>query len=313
MVENGNFLKSTELYDPQNDSFVATADMQFSRVEHTATLLADGEVLVAGGLTTRASKSGMGVTASTETYDPATGNFTAGPSMATPRTGHAAVPLANHKILIVGGVDSNERALATAEIYDPSSNQLAPTTSMHTARVARAAVVLQDGRVLVTGGGDSGREAEVYDPNVATWTRVGEMTAVRQKHAATLLPDGRVLITGGAPDSHWHPVRTAEIFDPHTNKFTAASDMELARFKLPNATAALKNGEVLVAGGAADVEVYNSVTGRFMLAGSVAEPHFFAAATALADGRVLITGGYSLPNGRPNGPVSTAQPWVYVP
>ena len=131
------------------------------------------------------------------------------------------------------------------------------------------------------------------------------MTSVRQKHAATLLADGRVLITGGAPDSHWHPLRTAEIFDPHTNKFTAIADMELARFKLPAATASLRNGEVLIAGGASKVEIYDNATGRFSRAGSVAEPHFFAAATSLDDGRVLITGGYGLPNGRPNGPVST--------
>jgi len=115
---------------------------------------------------------------------------------------------------------------------------------MHTARVARSAVDLLDGRVLVTRGGN-GRSAEVYDPATATWRTVGDMTSVRQNHAATLLPDGRVLITGGAPDSHWHPLRTAEIFDPHTNKVTAAADMELPRFKLPAATASLRNGEVL--------------------------------------------------------------------
>jgi hypothetical protein len=139
------------------------------------------------------------------------------------------------------------------------------------------------------------------------------MTTVRQKHAATLLLDGRVLITGGAPDGGWHPSRAAEIFDPQTNKFTVADDMELARFKLPAATASLKNGEVLVAGGAAEVEIFDDVTGKFSRAGSVAESHFFAAATLLSDGRVLITGGYGLPNGRPNGPVSSEQSWIYQP
>jgi Kelch motif protein len=171
---------------------------------------------------------------------------------------------------------------------------------------------LGNGRVLVTGGGN-GRSAEVYDPATATWRAVGDMTSVRQKHAATLSPDGRVLITGGAPDSQWHPLRTAEIFDPRTNKFSAIADMELARFKLPAATASLRNGEVLIAGGATEVEIYNNATGRFSRAGSVAEPHFFAAATSLDDGRVLITGGYGLPNGRPNGPVSSEQAWIYQP
>jgi hypothetical protein len=311
MVENGVFLNSAELYDPKRGIFVVTDSMRSSRVEHTATLLPNGEVLIAGGLAGRASEGGPGVVASTEIYDPATGHFTAGPLMITPRTGHAAVLLGNNKVLVVGGADDNG-ALASAEIYDPSSNRFIATTSMHSARVARSAVVLQDGRVLVTGGGN-GRSAEVYDPKAAAWRSVGDMTTVRQKHAATLLLDGRVLITGGAPDGGWHPSRAAEIFDPQTNKFTVADDMELARFKLPAATASLKNGEVLVAGGAAEVEIFDDVTGKFSRAGSVAESHFFAAATLLSDGRVLITGGYGLPNGRPNGPVSSEQSWIYQP
>ena len=81
------------------------------------------------------------------------------------------------------------------------------------------------------------------------------MTSPREKHAATVLPDGHVLITGGSADGQWHPVRTAELFDPHTNKFTAIGDMELARFKLPSATAILKNGRVLIACGAVPCRV----------------------------------------------------------
>jgi hypothetical protein len=311
MVENGVFLNSAELYDPKQGTFLVTDSMRSSRVEHTATLLPNGKVLIAGGLAGRALEGGPGVVATTEIYDPATGHFTAGPRMSVPRTGHAAVLLRNNKVLVVGGADNNG-PLATAEIYDLASNRFIATTSMHTARVARSAVALHDGRVLVTGGGN-GRSAEVYDPTTATWREVGDMTSVRQKHAATLLPDGRVLITGGAPDSHWHPLRTAEIFDPHTNSFTAVANMELARFKLPAATARLRNGNVLVAGGAAEVEIYDSSSGEFSSAGSVSGPHFFAAATPLDDGRVLITGGYGLPDGRPNGPVSTGQAWIYQP
>jgi hypothetical protein len=214
--------------------------------------------------------------------------------------------------LIVGGED-NGGPLASAEIYDPASNRFSATTSMHTARIGRTAVVLKDGRVLVTGGGN-GRAAEVYDPNAATWSTVGDMTTVREKFAATLLPDGKVLITGGAPDSLWHPMRSVEAFDPRTNKFTAIADMASARFKLPAATANLGNGDVLVAGGASEVEVYDVAINRFLPArGNLADAHFFAAATLLRDGRVLITGGYGYPNGRPDGPISTEQAWIYQP
>jgi WD40 repeat protein len=310
MVENGVFLKSAELYDPKKGTFVATDNMGSSRVEHTATLLPNGKVLIVGGLASRMF-DGPGTVASTEIYNQATGHFVAGPSMSTPRTGHGAVLLPDNKVLIVGGAD-NSGPLASAEIYDPASNRFSVTTRMHTPRIARTAVVLIDGRVLVSGGGN-GRSAEVFDPKTATWSAVGDMTTVREKFAATLLPDGRVLITGGAPDSHWHPVRSAEVFNPRTNKFTAIADMGSARFKLPAATVNLGNGEVLVAGGASEVEVYASATDRFSRGGDVEESHFFAVATLLKDGRVLITGGYGFPNGRPNGPISTEQAWIYEP
>jgi hypothetical protein len=311
MVENGVFLKSSELFDPKKDAFVATDGMRSNRVEHAATLLPNGTVLITGGLSSR-TFDGPGVMASTEIFDPATDHFIAGPSMRTARTAQGAVMLPNQKVLIVGGED-NSGPLASAEIYDPASNRFDATTSMHTARIGRTAVVLKDGRVLVTGGGN-GRSAEVYDPNSARWNVVGDMTTVREKFAATLLPDGRVLITGGSPDSQWHPMRSAEVFDPRTNKFTASAEMGCARFKLPAAAVDLTDGDVLVAGGASEAEVYDGTTARFLRArGDLTEAHFFAAATRLNDGRVLITGGYGYPNGRPNGPISTERAWVYQP
>lgn len=313
MVENGVFLKSAELFDPTKGTFVATADMQSRRVGHSATLLPNGKVLIAGGLAGRAFEGGPGIVATTEIYDPSTGRFSMGPSMKTPRTGHAAVLLPNGKVLVAGGEESDENSLASAEIYDLASNKWTATGSMLNPRIARSAVVLKDGRVLVTGGGDGHNLAEIYDPASGLWHATGNMTAPRIKHAASLLPDGRVLITGGSPDSQWHPVRTAEIFDPRTNKFTAISDMELARFKIPDATAVLKNGKVLIAGGAAEVEIYDNASGRFFRAGSLDESHFFASTTLLKDGRALITGGYTASRGRTNGPLSSEQAWIYVP
>ena len=313
MVENGVFLNSAELFDPAKGMFAATASMQSRRVGHSATLLPNGKVLIAGGLAGRVFEGGPGVVATTEVFDPATGRFTPGPSMNTPRTGHAAVLLLNGKVLVAGGAGTNEQGLASAEIYDPATNKWTSTGSMLTPRVARAAVVLKDGRVLVTGGGEGWNLAEIYDPPSGAWHPTGNMTTARVKHAATLLPDGRVLITGGSPDNQWHPVRSAEIFDPRTNKFAAISQMELARFKIPDATAVLKNGRILIAGGAAEVEVYDNTAGKFFRAGSLDEAHFFASTTLLKDGRALITGGYTASRGRPNGPLSTEQAWIYEP
>ena len=313
MVENGVFLKSAELFDPAKGTFVPTGDMQSRRVGHSATLLPNGKVLIAGGLAGRIFEGGPGNVATTEIYDPATGRFTPGPPMSTPRTGHDAVLLPNGKVLVSGGVDAGEHALASAEIYDPATNQWTATGGMLTPRASRAAVVLKDGRVLVTGGGEGWNLAEIYNPASGVWHATGNMTTRRVKHAATLLPDGRVLITGGAPDNQWHPLRSAEIFDPRTNKFTAITDMELARFKIPDATAVLKNGRILIAGGAAEIEVYDNASGRFFRAGALDEAHFFASTTLLKDGRALITGGYTASHGRSNGPLSSEQAWLYVP
>ena len=313
MVENGVFLNSAELFDPVKGTFVATASMQSRRVGHSATLLPNGKVLIAGGLAGRIFEGGPGNVATTEIYDPATSHFTPGPPMSTPRTGHSAVLLRNGKVLAAGGAGPGEQGLTSAEIYDPATNKWTATGSMLTARVARSAVLLKDGRVLVTGGGDDWNLAEIYDPASGLWRATGNMTTRRVKHAATLLPDGRVLITGGAPDNQWHPVRSAEIFDPRTNKFTSISDMDLARFKIPDATAVLKNGRILIAGGAAEAEVYDNAAGKFFRAGSLDEAHFFASTTLLKDGRALITGGYTASRGRPNGPLSSEQAWIYVP
>jgi Galactose oxidase, central domain/Kelch motif len=312
MVENGVFLNSAELFDPSTGRFRATGNMQSKRVGHSATLLPNGQVLIAGGLAGRVFEGGPGIVSSTEIYDPQTGHFSAGPKMTIPRTGHAAVLLANGKVLIAGGADRDEHPLSSSEIYDPASKRFTPTASMHVPRIAKAAVLLKDGRVLVTGGGD-GRQAEIYDPRTATWQETSAMTTPRMKHAATLLRDGRVLVVGGAPDSGWHPVRSAEIFDPHTDKFTSISEMEFARFKLPDAAARLSNGDVLIAGGAAEVEIYEPTSGKFVSAGNLGAPHFFASATPLLDGRVLIAGGYGAPNGRSNGPLSTREAWIFRP
>src|ERR1051326_6109214 len=313
MVGNGGFLKSAELFDPAKGTFVATADMQSRRVGHTATLLPNGKALIAGGLAGRIFEGGPGIVATTEIYDPATGRFTPAPSMSTPRSAHAAVLLQNGKVLVAGGESSDNQTLASAEIYDPVANKWTATGSMLTPRIASSAVILKDCRVLVTGSGDSWNKAEIYDPASGVWHATGNMTAPRTKHAATLLPDGRVLITGGSPDNEWHPVRSAEVFDPRTNKFTAISQMELARFKIPAASALLKDGRILIAGGAAEVEVYDTAAGKFFRAGSLDEAHFFASTTLLKDGRALITGGCTASRGRSNGPLSSEQAWLYVP
>jgi N-acetylneuraminic acid mutarotase len=165
----------------------------------TATLLADGRVLVAGGT------SGSPLAAA-ELYDAATGRWTPTGSMLAARLTHTAVLLPDGKVLVAGGNGgaAGGGSLATAERYDPATGVWSATGAMNTGRTAATATLLPEGRVLVTGGYDSSGRAqastELYDPASGQWKGTGAMRDVRYFHTATLLPDGNVLLAGGTND-----------------------------------------------------------------------------------------------------------------
>jgi hypothetical protein len=139
--------------------------MASERELHTATLLHDGRVLMAGGT------DGPKDLASAELYDPKTGTFEATGSMTDPRTSPASALLLNGEVLIVGGTavlagQPDITDFASAELYDPASGTFKPTGSMNADRGVPTATLLQDGRVLVVGGmgGSDGASAELYWP-----------------------------------------------------------------------------------------------------------------------------------------------------
>ncbi len=180
-------LASAELYDPKTGTFSPTGPMTGRRVFHTATLLADGRVLVTGGLQTLAVGGGFPL-ASAELYDPKTGTFSPTGSMATARIDDTATLLADGRVLVAGGTDlpnaesASGEMLASAELYDPTTGTFSPTGSMATARAGQTATTLADSRVLVTGGvelltktgpGPFLASAERYDPKTGTFSATG--------------------------------------------------------------------------------------------------------------------------------------------
>ena len=95
---------SAEIYDPATGSFSSTGSMAEGRVSPSATLLADGRVLVAGGFPFESMNVGPApALASAEIYDPATGTFSPTGSMAEGRGGHTAVRISSGDVLVAGG------------------------------------------------------------------------------------------------------------------------------------------------------------------------------------------------------------------
>jgi hypothetical protein len=184
----------------------------------------------------------------------------------------------------------------------PSAVAFTLTGSMTIGRDGPTATVLKDGRVLVVGGKvrtgsveSKTATAELYDPSTGRFAATGSMADARWGHTATLLQDGRVLVTGGADLSDGYAnLRTAELYDPSTGKFTPTGSMEVGRAE--QTATLLKDGRVLIAGGTnsiglASAEIYDPATGKFSLTGSMATARQNHAATLLQDGRVLIVGG----------------------
>jgi WD40 repeat protein len=257
---------SAELYDPATGVFSPTGSLTAPRSQHSATLLADGRVLIAGGLTGSSASTG-GITlvalrtvatdsflASAEIYDPATGTFQATGSMTSPHRGHTATLLEDGRVLVVGNGGESSPSGKIADLYDPATGTFTRTGSMKAGRWLHTATLLPDGHVLVLGGRtpqDSVRAAaELYDPRSGRFSSTGAMSEGRQQHTATLLNDGRVLITGGywsnGQDSR--VLSSAELYDPRTGRSTSIGSMGNPREG--HLATLLQDGRVLILGGA---------------------------------------------------------------
>jgi YDG domain/Putative Ig domain/Kelch motif/Galactose oxidase, central domain len=274
-------------------TFSATGSMNIARSNPTATLLPNGQVLVAGGF------DGSNPLASAELYDPNTGLFTVTGSMSAARYVHTATLLPNGLVLITGGQGSSD-TLAGAELYNPATGTFSATGSMIAARQNQTATLLQNGQVLVAGGNDDSgplASAELYDPNTGRFTATtGPMGTARYVANAALLPNGQVLIMGGITNPNPTYVASAEIYDPTAGTFSPTGSMTTARGYFT--ATALQNGQVLAAGGyngfaqVTTAELYNPMTGMFALTGSQINQQG-GPATLLGNGQVLFAGGYN--------------------
>lgn len=337
---NSGTTRTAELYSPpgagspggSGGAWMITGILNVPRFLHTATLLQDGRVLIAGGedaLVCLLNPCPLleGGLRSSEVYNPSIGNFSITGDMAEARTGHTATLLTNGKVLITGG-GNNFYTFDSAEVYDPATGLFSPTANrMSIPRAGHTATLLSNGKVLIAGGSIEGgnitsselfgdetvliNAAELYDPISNTFSPTGNLIDARVGHVAVLLSNGKVLIAGG--DGIGGALSSAEIYDPSTGLFTAAGNLKVPRAAYFNPYTALvrtssttatllSDGRVLIAGGNSGVgivgitisaELYDPMTGTFSLTGNLIEARALHTATRLSDGQILIAGGFS--------------------
>jgi hypothetical protein len=275
--------------------------MNTPRISATATLLPDGQVLVAGG-----SGSSFAL-ASAELYNPATGTWSVTGSMHQGRSGVAgdgdpsATLLPDGQVLIAGGEDAKFNPLASAELYNPATGKFTPTGSMTVPRAGQSATVLNNGQVLIAGGTGATAAAELYNPATGKFTATGSMSAPRGGNDATLLPGGDVLVTQGSAAGLF-----AERYDPATGQWSNASTglptcIYTMECRADSTATLLPTGNVLVAGGFVGLKsnpqttpgaiLYHPGTNTWTSTGSMTTGREHHTATLLKDGQVLMAGG----------------------
>jgi N-acetylneuraminic acid mutarotase len=305
-------------------AWTPTGSMVTARSFHTATRLHDGRVLVTGGFDV-GGHAGPPFENDAELYDPHSETWTPTAPMSFPRAAHMAVKLKDGRVLVAGG-EGFTGTTNTAEIYDPRTETWTPAAPMLVPHEEAVARLLQDGRVLVAGGdSDTGptSDSETYNPQTGTWTPTQPMpfpVTDIERTAASLRNDSgaagggaqyeddgaqQVLVAGGcAVDTNTGeevPTGASELFDMKTNTWRAVAPMPVAL--CDGAGALLKNGDVLIAGGASlasfatglysnVAELYDVKTGAWTVAAPMASGRNDFTITLLKDGRALAAGGH---------------------
>jgi N-acetylneuraminic acid mutarotase len=248
---------------------------------HTATLLGDGTILVAGGNSQAITPTASALTVAS-LYQPSQNGWFSLPNMATDRAYHGAALLQNlTSVLVAGGYSGTTAALSfnvggacgiqnplggpgastgfgtnTAELFDENMFSWTPAASMNSARAEFTLVRLLNGQILAPAGDWSGQTAEIYDPPSNTWSKTASMNGGRVGAATTLLPDGRVFVAGGNFGYNVGGIAIncpsdAEVYDPIANTWSGTGSMSKNRYHATATVVHVADGSwrVLVAGG----------------------------------------------------------------
>ena len=264
--------------------------MATARWGHRATLLPNGEVLLAGGST---SAKGSAPTAEAELYNPTTGKWTTTGSMTYNRERHGAALLANGQVLVAGG-NSNlvYPGVLTAELYNPTTGKWIVTGSLMVSHIDAEAAQLQDGQVLIAGGVDS-PSADLYSNG--QWQLTNQSNYSHPISRTALLTNGDVLVAGGARRDN-----REEFYNPANNTWATTGPVGISGLDYSPLTR-LFSGEVLLAGGqivtygrvrtTAQCALYDASTNSWAKTGSMTTPRSDHTTTLLPNSQVLAVGG----------------------
>ena len=240
--------------------------------------------------------------------------------------GTGSALLRDGRFMVVGGAtgSSSNDATAAVNLYDPATGHWSAATQMLQPRAYPMVARLADGSVLVAGGSRNGQPldtAERYNPSNGTWVAAGRLNLPRTQGNLILLQDGRALATGGGIEGSpgWSSTASVELFDPSKGVWTIGPPMSVSRAR--HTATLLPGGDVLVAGGAttfhgevgsvtASAEIYSPRTNSWRAAAPMSIPRYVHQAALLANGRVLVAGGWSATS---NTDASKASVEIYDP
>ena len=306
---NDSTTASAELYNPVTQTFSYTGSLNTPRYLHSATLLPNGQVLIAGGEQTLDSYGDMGGVFTLEMYDSVSGTFRVVPGTLTEALPPATL-LDNGMVLFNSSLNGFYSSLGPPQIYDPSTGIMSNTGYSLKNRIdgTFTSTLLNDGTVLLAGGelfnGNvlATTNAELFSPTTETFAATGGLTTPTMYQTATLLNTGSVLLAAGANLSGTNgamvDLNGSELYNPSAKTFAATGNLAIARTS--HTATLLNDGTVLVIGGGTQTaptyltgtaELFSPTTQTFTGDGSLATPRTQHTATLLNDGTVLVVGG----------------------
>ena len=286
----------------------ATGRMVQGRTGAAAVALSDGRLLITGG------EDNNGVPqASTEIFDPATGQFSQAALMNVPRASHAAIALTSGDVLVTGGLTTGGGYSDTAEILNGRTGTwMLLESSLGTGLAKHAMTTLSDGNVLIVGGESTTGPVlnlllfKLSDQSITT---VGSLLTARAGAASAPTPDGRVLIAGGT-DINGAVLNSTEIFaysaDTLHGTISAGPNMSSPRTKASATTT--YDGVAVIGGnnGSIDLgtaEIFSQWTNALRIVSGATPRSGHIAALLPKNGSILAMGGTG------GNTVDLLQPW----